>query len=293
MKGKDNIKDLFSEKLGNFEAPVKPELWSGISSQIGASAAQTAAGGMTILTKTLIGLGIVAATVVTAVLVTSNNEPEKEPAQEKKIVQTDTQEEIKNNDSEELPTIESAEDKSTSTPDLPGEETETPEVYPLYESLPVIQMPVEEFEERVTQEDEPVIEITEGPNEQSSPTEDGPIDEKVVSEPTETSKEEIVTEEPAVSEVEIVLPNTFTPNNDNKNDFYEIMEGAEELEDFSVFIYNMSGEIVFRSDDPFFKWNGQNLMHEAVPQGRYMCVLIATDKAGNPRKITKQFDLFK
>ena len=86
MKGNDNIKDLFSEKLGNFEAPVKPELWSGISSQIGATAAQSASGGMTVLTKTLIGLGIVAATVVTAVIVSSSEEPVKEPVQKSCLV---------------------------------------------------------------------------------------------------------------------------------------------------------------------------------------------------------------
>jgi gliding motility-associated-like protein len=286
LKGNDKIKDLFSEKLGNFESPVNTELWSGISSQIGTTAAQSAAGGMTVLTKTLIGLGIVAATIVTVVIVSNNEEPVKEPIQKEKVVQAEPKEELVVQDPEE-DQANNPSDQQRVEPTT--QDFEIPDVEVGYVYVPNTQLPVEEFEERITQEDEPTLEVMDEPFEEPGLAEGGPVEEEVINDPAE----EITVDEPEIKEVEIVLPNTFTPNNDNRNDFYEIMEGAEELDDFSVFIYNMSGEIVFRSDDPNFKWNGQDLKQEAVPQGKYMCVLIATDKGGNPRKITKQFDLFK
>jgi gliding motility-associated-like protein len=57
------------------------------------------------------------------------------------------------------------------------------------------------------------------------------------------------------------LPNVFTPNEDNINDFYFIPgEFAKSCaEKFAVQIYNRWGKMVFQSSDVDFKWNGDNL----------------------------------
>ena len=73
MKGRDEIKELFSEKLGNYEAKVNPELWTNIASQIGAATATTAAStGISFLTKWIIGASIASAVAVTTIIVVNN-----------------------------------------------------------------------------------------------------------------------------------------------------------------------------------------------------------------------------
>jgi len=57
MNGKDDIKELFGEKLSGFEANVRPELWANISSQITAVPAGT---GMSLFTKVMIGVSAAA-----------------------------------------------------------------------------------------------------------------------------------------------------------------------------------------------------------------------------------------
>lgn len=79
MEGKDNIKELFSQKLGNYEAKVNPELWAKISSQVAAGATTTVATGLSLFTKIAIGVGVSAAAIATVVLLNSNDAPmEKE-----------------------------------------------------------------------------------------------------------------------------------------------------------------------------------------------------------------------
>ena len=73
MENNDTIKDLFKEKLGDFEANVRPEIWSSISSQLVSSPA-VGTFATSILTKGAVALSIVAA--VTAVIYFSSNQTE-------------------------------------------------------------------------------------------------------------------------------------------------------------------------------------------------------------------------
>ena len=76
MKGRDEIKELFSDKLGNFEAQVRPDMWANIASQIGGTTTSVASSGLSLLSKTFIGIGIGAAVVTTVLLVIpSENTP--------------------------------------------------------------------------------------------------------------------------------------------------------------------------------------------------------------------------
>lgn len=75
------------------------------------------------------------------------------------------------------------------------------------------------------------------------------------------------------------LPNAFTPNNDGQNDeFFVEFEGINELQ---LNIFNKQQEIIFSTNDPNFRWRGYDSRGERVPEGEYVYVIIAKDKAGN------------
>jgi gliding motility-associated-like protein len=55
----------------------------------------------------------------------------------------------------------------------------------------------------------------------------------------------------------IYLPNAFSPNNDNENDFLQVYyENALCITSLHIAIYDRFGEKVFESTDPAFKWEG-------------------------------------
>lgn len=72
------------------------------------------------------------------------------------------------------------------------------------------------------------------------------------------------------------IPNVFTPNGDGLNDFFTI--GYRNATDFSIEIYNRWGEMVFKSDNPQFAWDG-TFRGELVPMGAYFYVIVS--KNGN------------
>lgn len=56
----------------------------------------------------------------------------------------------------------------------------------------------------------------------------------------------------------IYVPNTFTPNNDGNNDFFQII--GVEIDEFEVSIYNRWGEVIFHSINQDDRWNGEDAM---------------------------------
>lgn len=122
MSDKDFIKDLFQEQLGNLEAPVNPDLWSGIQSQLGNAAASgvTVATKGAVITKFVVAVSILAAGVAGTIYVTSNEKPNQ---QEIGIVQNDeTPQEVIPS---EEPIVEGVEII------VPSEEEAAPPHYPL------------------------------------------------------------------------------------------------------------------------------------------------------------------
>lgn len=58
-------------------------------------------------------------------------------------------------------------------------------------------------------------------------------------------------------EVIFYVPNTFTPDNDNFNDFFvPIMTAGYDMYDFNMLIYNRWGEIVFETNNHLIGWDG-------------------------------------
>ncbi|REK35870.1 MAG: PKD domain-containing protein [Bacteroidetes bacterium] len=74
-----------------------------------------------------------------------------------------------------------------------------------------------------------------------------------------------------------LIPNVFTPNGDNKNDFYEFDELCN-FEDFRIIIYNRWGKIMFESTDPKFKWDGKDKNGNLASEGVYYYVMHAKTK---------------
>jgi gliding motility-associated-like protein len=78
---------------------------------------------------------------------------------------------------------------------------------------------------------------------------------------------------------QFVIPNAFTPNNDNINDFFRL-KNASFIARFEMKIFNRWGQMVFSSTDASPGWNGkQNSL--LSPEGNYNWVIVYTDRQGN------------
>jgi len=59
-------------------------------------------------------------------------------------------------------------------------------------------------------------------------------------------------------EVEILLPNSFSPNGDQLNDIFKPISDGSKIRNYSMLIYNEWGELVFETHDFEIGWNGVN-----------------------------------
>ncbi|MBL0342694.1 MAG: gliding motility-associated C-terminal domain-containing protein [Bacteroidetes bacterium] len=77
------------------------------------------------------------------------------------------------------------------------------------------------------------------------------------------------------------IPNSFTPNDDGKNDVFGLI--GFPANGYSMVIYNRWGQIVFESVGAFDTWNGKSVNGSAVPLGVYSYfITIKNDKAQKP-----------
>ncbi len=78
----------------------------------------------------------------------------------------------------------------------------------------------------------------------------------------------------------LYIPNAFSPNEDDNNDYFHISGVNLPSEDFSIRIYNRWGNLVFVSSDPAFRWDGKSNNGNVIP-GSYAFVLHFRDTMGN------------
>jgi len=69
---------------------------------------------------------------------------------------------------------------------------------------------------------------------------------------------------------DLFVPNVFTPNGDYVNDFFELNVSAPF--ELHVSIFNRWGELIFESNDCYFKWNGE-YKGEKVQTGTYVYII--------------------
>ena len=290
MKGKDEIQNLFSQKLGGYEVKVNPKLWENIASQI--SAGTTAASsGMVLTTKIIIGLSVASVVIVVSfVALTSDKEegPKKNVAQIEVVEETKSKPKIENTIIAE-PTIESSpvlmpieQPKDTLAVILPF-------VGPKLALMPAS---VLTLEQRVTMESDTVHNVFK-PQEETARAE---VTEAIVeADPVlkETPKEELITKESTI--IKVVFPNVFTPNNDGANDLLFISNPEDlDRDGFVLQIVDASFKTVFTSTDPNFEWNGNDLGGEPAKKGHYIAIITSKDKNGHEAKpVMYQFEIRK
>ena len=87
----------------------------------------------------------------------------------------------------------------------------------------------------------------------------------------------------------LYLPNAFTPNDDSKNTiFLPVFSDPEEIESYSMEIYNRWGTLVFRTEEPTFGWDGANAM-----EGVYVVVVQYKSRHAKPKTVTGSVTLIR
>lgn len=75
------------------------------------------------------------------------------------------------------------------------------------------------------------------------------------------------------------VPNTFTPNNDGKNDMFRGYGLGVKWDTYQLFVYNRWGEEIFYTNDIDHSWDG-NFKGKAVPDEVYVWKIVLYDQLG-------------
>lgn len=301
MEGKDNIKELFSQKLGNYEAPVNPDLWASISSQVAAASTTTAAStGLSMLAKVAIGIGVSTAAIATVVVLSTSSESEKDT---KNLPTTELQERTSESTSTETNDTSSNNNETQTAVLTADNSVDQEELEPTPEPIPQAETPTQ-YNEPVSSSETPINNMTPKGIHRIETPEDEPQIVPVVryanvtnygAEPENTEEYELEDTENASAPKTAPIKrfvNVFTPNGDGEND--EFFLESEGLTDFSVVVFNPAGDIVYTSDNPNFRWDGRDIRTNViVPEGNYMYMVTAYDSEGNPYPIYERLEIKK
>lgn len=263
MEDKDHIKELFRDKLSGMESSVRPELWSGIASQLGVVA--PAAVGVSVLTKVIIGASIAATVAVATYIILDNSTsiPTKEIAKEP------TSKTIPEQENETIDeTVSTVDENTFIVPQLEKTPSLT-ETYFKNEPLKVDgEIKAEDFVQPNLQPEKVVPNLNE-------PL---PIDPPVIT--PAISVIDLPNQEVVASVTKLHLPNVFTPNGDGDNDFLFVKN--EGLSDFNLIVLDLNNKVIYQTKDPDFQWNGLDLFGEQVKEGRYIYYITAMDANRQP-----------
>ena len=296
MSDKDAIKDLFRDKLQSHEVMPSDAVWSSVSNSLGHSAA-SGFGAVSFLKVAAAVVGVTTIGVLGYVLldtneaspaITNTNNLNNVAPNEAAQVATPTEDpvSVSNADATVLfdePVVSSyssAEKQIKSTDpvqECQPEEITLETVYPVSALNEKDSNP--EISENVVLESPVSPQIS---SVESAPQATEEASTSFVQPALETNEPEMVSEvEDEVAlpiEEEFVLPNIFTPNGDRVNDVFEI-EIGEKME-FQIVILNQSNQVVFKTVDPEFKWDGIMLNGDPAPSGNYVYFLSAKNMNG-------------
>jgi gliding motility-associated-like protein len=82
-----------------------------------------------------------------------------------------------------------------------------------------------------------------------------------------------------IEDNELEIPNVFTPNNDKKNDFFQIK--TNNISQLKVEIFNRWGNKIAEIKGINDYWDGRATSDEELPVGNYFYRLVAKNKDGN------------
>ena len=292
MIEKDNIKELFNQKLSGHEVPVNPELWNAISSQIGSAGAVTSAVTIkSIILKSVIGISVASIAIASYIYITNPEESiestNPNPSLIKKDNKLDQEEPLLLEDSKILIKAED-DDVNEKTPPKSSQVLITPKD-DLSSTTPFLanEAPVKlNNQNEITLQDnvKPIIENIKSDVEELVVTAGTP-DDIIIEESEETpnanelANPEVQIEEENITKSRILMPNVFTPNGDGSNDLLFIE--SEALTGFSVVVLDLNNQVIFKSSDPNFKWDGRMLNGDMAPTGTYVYYVTAIDQQGN------------
>ena len=281
MEEKDSIKDLFQEKLSQLETPVRPELWSAVSSSIASSSAVATTTGMSLLAKITIGITI-AASVTGTVIFLSKDEAKETPKIE--VQKANKQKESKSNPTENKVENNSTVSKvnnsdpvnrvSENTATATNNQFESIIDNTIFESTALVERPISYAQ----------IET----KEEVKAPKNNPKVETSTSAQNQEPKQNVATEKlPEESKLQFKLPNIFTPNGDGNNDYLKL--DIANVTEFIIVILDAKSNVVFKSEDIDFKWDGTNLNGDKLPIGNYIYYVTAKDSEG--KAVTKYSSL--
>jgi len=269
VENNDTIKELFKEKLGNFEANVRPEIWSSISSHIASSPATVGTFATSILTKGFVAISIVAA--VTAVVYFSSNqtEPPVKSLKERdpKALTATLKEQAQKIETSTIKTpVQLDKDQPSIKEFISGDESleNTLPQENVYNRTEAVQVFQEEVARETLLENTAVLMDNTETN-----TIVKPFITEVSSNLNEGDKQTYTLE----------LPNIFTPNSDGINDV--LILNTDGLKEFSLVVLDQRNKIVFTSQDTNVSWDGFGLSGEPVSSGNYVYFITARDAAGS------------
>lgn len=78
--------------------------------------------------------------------------------------------------------------------------------------------------------------------------------------------------------VAIYVPNAFTPNGDGLNDEFFVVPRL--VTDLTIDVYDRWGKLIFKSDNPNFRWGGVDSDGQPLPEGVYTWVINAVEFSG-------------
>ncbi|MDC0338462.1 choice-of-anchor L domain-containing protein [Flavobacteriales bacterium] len=87
---------------------------------------------------------------------------------------------------------------------------------------------------------------------------------------------------------EVIIPNVFTPNGDNKNDVLSFVN-IDDTQDFSLRIYNRWGVKVFETLDAANHWDGKNKKGEDMDDAVYYFEIVFTDICSSEARVETGF----
>lgn len=277
MSTEDKIKDLFAEKLASHETTVNPELWAKISSQI-ATPAAAASAGMSVLTKSVIGIAS-AIVVSTGVYFVFSDEEKPQIAQQQEFNDSnDVVNEIAKEEEKSVSekTIQVNSNKQTDNFEQNKTEVEPTATKVTDQTKVVESTPVKDEYNSSTFVNAPYPNlIGEEPKrvEQAIRKEE-PIVKSRVEEET-LSKKEAEKSKPSFELTK--LPNVFVLNASG----YFSIPFKGETTDFQFTILDSKNNVIFRADRPDFEWRGLDLTGNIVEPGNYIYIITATDNLGN------------
>jgi hypothetical protein len=274
MTEQDNIKELFANGLQDHQVPVDPAIWSAVSASIGATAAPV---GVSVLSKVLIGLGTSAGLIVGAYFYTNSGAPQA--VSNKKLLV------ISSNKQEKTLKEETTTTKSNTSNSLQDErpvqtgsaiQTQTqPEANSQINAIPVVGFALAE-QTQLTPQTQPTLashnanSANQASAVRASNVGAATIGSAVVSTQATTEPAQNPRITPLTNTPKIKLPNVFTPNNDGQNDWLEIDWNGLAVSDFSLVVINQNNQVVYRSSEPNFNWNGTDIGGEKLAPGFFI-----------------------